>query len=163
MSKKTKSITAWLSEKFGASHNAISEFLPAEQYSQFVGEAEQLAGADLGGDGAEDTETGNQPENTALDATAIKSLEGKVTNLEGQLAAVNTALDGEKKAHQTTSATLAETQGKLTAAEAQKDKLRQAVNPLADEDLVNKESDNKGITPTDSEARAAFKRRNPTA
>ncbi|MCE6987489.1 hypothetical protein [Dyadobacter sp. CY323] len=163
MSKKTKSVTAWLSEKFGISHKAISESLSAEQYSQFVGEAEKVAADDLTGEGAEDSEAEKQLENKDADATAIKALEGKVTNLEAQLTAANTALEGEKKAHESTSAKLVETEGKLTASEAQKEKLRQAVNPLSDEDLVNKGSENNGLTQADIQAREAYKKNNPKA
>jgi len=150
MSKKAISIGAWLGEFFGTSHKAISESLSTEDYNQFVSEAEALAQSD-------------QAE--ALAAANLKNtdLEGQMQTLQQKLTDTQTAFNAEKKTHEETSAKLADAQTKLTVAEDNNKKLRDAVNPLGDEDLTNNQGENSHLTKTDIEAREAFKKNRPQA
>ncbi|WP_342086093.1 hypothetical protein [Dyadobacter sp. OTU695] len=166
MSKPTIGITAWLNNFFGGSHKAISEALPTEQYNAFVSEAEKLMQAQ-GADPEQKKEDGS-PEPTNSDATpepkntepTSTDLQARITALETKLGEANTALEGEKKAHSATSAQLTEAKSALTASEDKNKQLRQAVNPVGDEDLVNKETGNSntGLTKADIEAREEYKR-----
>lgn len=166
MSKPTIGITAWLNNFFGGSHKAISEALPTEQYNAFVSEAEKLMQSQgatpeptSGGATPEPTNTGASPEPSNTEPTAA-NLQAKVTALETKLGEANTALENEKKAHSATSVQLTEAKNALTASEDKNKQLRQSVNPVGDEDLVNKESGNPnaGLTKADIEAREEFKK-----
>lgn len=166
MSKPTIGITAWLNNFFGGSHKAISEALPTEQYNAFVSEAEKLMQSQ--GLSPEQKQEGGTPEPTGTGATPDPSnteptatdLQAKITALETKLGESNTALENEKKAHSATSVQLTEAKNALTASEDKNKQLRQSVNPVGDEDLVNKESGNSnaGLTRADIEAREEFKK-----
>lgn len=165
MSKPTIGITAWLNNFFGGSHKAISEALPTEQYNAFVSEAEKLMQSQ-GGTPEQKTEESPEPKNTGATPEpgntepTSTDLQAKITALETKLGVANTALEDEKKAHSATSAQLTEAKNALTASEDKNKQLRQSVNPVGDEDLVNKETGNSnaGLTKADIEAREEFKK-----
>ncbi|WP_031527008.1 hypothetical protein [Dyadobacter crusticola] len=178
MSKPKKSAAQWLGDAFKNSFKAISETLSTEQFNQFVQDAEALQPEDSeeteeteetgsGTETQQETESGDpqnaDPSNSGPTNT---DLQAQVKALTTRLEAADAALDSEKKAHEGTTAKLTVAQSALSASEAKYSKLRQAVNPMADEDLSNKETNEKqnaGMTKTDIEAREAYKRNNPQA
>jgi hypothetical protein len=171
MSKPKMTVAQWLGDKFKNSFKTLSETLSTEQFNEFV----QEAGA-LQPDNAEETGEGNQgegaegsqdPKNAAPAGPGPEStdLQAQVQALTTKLEVANTALASEKKAHEATTAQLTAANAAKSAAEATSNKLRQAVNPLGNEDLVNQDPEkrNQGLTKTDIEAREAYKKRHSKA
>lgn len=173
MSKPTKSAKQWLGDAFKNSLKAISEALSTDQYNKFVQDAEALQPeeseeteeadeTETGTETQEEAETGEDPKNAdpAKGAPTSADLQAQVTALSARLDVANAALQTEKKAHEGTTTKLTEAQNALSAATANYKKLRQAVNPMSDEDLANKETDNSkaGLTKADIEAREEFKK-----
>lgn len=167
MSKPKKSATQWLGDAFKNSFKALSEALSPEQFDQFVQDAGALQPEDSEEtEESEETETGTEtgedPQNAdpASGGPTDADLKAQVASLTTKLENSTTALNAEKKAHEGTAAKLADAQNALSASQAKYSKLRQAVNPMADEDLTNKENDNStaSLTKADIEAREEFKK-----
>ncbi|WP_439555059.1 hypothetical protein [Dyadobacter sp.] len=174
MSKPRLSIGAWLDQVFGKTHKDLSETLSTEQYNDFVKGATSIRGAvDTEEEETQDTAGDGQEVKGSKEAAESKTevldtdLSAKVLALTNQLSEAQSALTTEKEAHAATAGklteaenSLKETTTKLEASELQKQKLRDAVNPLGDEDLSNKEGTgaDAGLTKTDLEAREAHKR-----
>lgn len=167
MSKPKKSVGEWLSGLLGASHKAVSENLTAEQYSQLVIDAGKFrASQEAKEDDDEANETDDEEDQDEESETPDpknadsknSSFEARLSALENGLVTAKNALKSEQKAHKATTTKLTETEGKLKLAEAQKGKLRQAVNPLGDEDITNQESQDTGLTKVDIEARESWKK-----
>ena len=144
MNKPKKGIVAWLSDVFGSSHKAISENLSAEQYNEFLKQAEKL-----------------QPEELEKEKTDPKNLESdqRISELEIQLGVAQSELEKEKGISATAIGEQNKLQQKLEEAEAKNKKLRQAVNPLGEEDISNQETNNNGLTQSDIAAREVWKNR----
>lgn len=142
-----------------------------EQFNQFVSEAGALQPEDSEGTGDGDQgdgpEGGQDPKNSDPAGPGPKDtdLQAQVQALTTKLEVANTALADEKKAHEATSSLLTAAEAAKSAAEANSKKLRQAVNPLSDEDLTNKDPQQQtaGLTKTDIEAREAYKKRHSQA
>lgn len=171
MSKNKKGIGAWLSDVFGLSHKSISENLSTEDYNNFVKEAELIRAAsktdddDSSDDDDDDDDQGDEdkkadPKNIdpkKVDPKSL-SLEDRIKALESGFDASQALLKDEKKKSQGLSEKLVEANDKLKAAEKEKKKLRNSVNPLGDDDIVNNDSKNEGLTKVDIEARESWKR-----
>jgi len=166
MSKSKKSVGAWLSDVFGTSHKAISENLSTEQYNQLVIDAGKFRESEESKQQDDEADETDEEETTDSEQTDPKnsSFESRLKALETGLVAAQNALKAEKKVSKglTTKLSeaeikLTETQTKLATSEEQKTKLRQAVNPLGDEDLTNKEDSTAGLTQADIEARKSYK------
>lgn len=172
MSKNKKGIGAWLSDVFGLSHKSISENLSTEDYNNFVKEAELIRAAsktddDDSSDDDDDDDDEQGDEDKKADPKNIDpkkadpkslSLEERIKALESGFDASQALLKDEQKKSQGLSEKLVEANDKLKAAEKQKKQLRNAVNPLADEDLINKDPQNTGLTKVDIEARESYKK-----
>lgn len=173
MSKNKKSIGAWLSDVFGTSHKTISESLSIDDYNKFVKEAELIRAAsktdddddssdddDDNDDDQDDEGKGADPKNIdpkKVDPKSL-SLEDRIKALESGFDASQALLKDEQKKSQGLSEKLVEANDKLKAAEKEKKKLRNSVNPLGDDDIVNNDSKNEGLTKVDIEARESWKR-----
>jgi len=176
MSKNKKSIGAWLSDVFGTSHKTISESLSIDDYNKFVKEAELIRAAsktdddedsdddddddddDAGDQGGDDK--GADPKNTDLKKVDPKnlSMEERIKALESGFDAAQALLKDEQKKSQGLSEKLVEANDKLKSAAKKNKELRNSVNPLGDEDLINKDPENKGLTKVDIEARESYKK-----
>lgn len=157
MSKPKRSVGQWLNDVFGGSHKSISESLSAEQYNQFVAEASKLQSAD--GSEEEESEDSEEEESETGEGKKAENvnLESRVQALETSLKANQAALKAETKAKNVALKQLEETQGKLQQSEEQKKKLRDAVNPLGDEDITDSDSQ-PHLTNADIEARKSYKK-----
>lgn len=162
MSKPKKGIGAWLSDIFGDSHKAISENLSTEQYNQFVKSAEKLQPADS--DETDDDDADEDDDDDDKQDADPKNKDPKNTDFESRLKSLEdglklsqAALKSEKKTVKALTTKLTEAESKVTASEDKNKKLRQAINPLGDEDLANSESQN-GLTKVDIEARESYKK-----
>jgi len=172
MSKNKKSIGAWLSDVFGTSHKTISESLSIDDYNKFVKEAELIRAASKTDDeedsddddddaGDQDDEgKGADPKNTEPKKVDPKSLsmEDRIKALESGFDAAQALLKDEQKKSQGLSEKLVEANDKLKSAAKKNKELRNSVNPLGDEDLINKDPENKGLTKVDIEARESYKK-----
>lgn len=167
MSKFKTTVDAWLQKVFGDSLKPISENLTAEQYSQVVQGAESFLNSEGDGQSGEDPEGAEDPKNEdpANTEPSNADLQAQVSALAGQLETANTALANEKKAHEATSTLLTAANAAKSAAEDTVKQLRQAVNPLGNEDLSNQNTEKQagGVTKTDIAAREAFKNSHPQA
>ncbi|WP_254562135.1 hypothetical protein [Dyadobacter diqingensis] len=164
MSKPKKSVVTWLSDAFGISHKIISESLSAEQYAKFLEEAGAVQSSVESDETDEDDEDEDlEDENETPDPKNAdpkgSTVEARLSALEKGLATAKNALKSEAKAHKATTAKLTETEQKLKLAEDQKGKLRQAVNPLADEDATTSAKDGEFLTQADIDARESYNRR----
>lgn len=171
MSKNKKGIREWLSDAFGLSHKSISENLSTEDYNNFVKEAEKIRASsktdddeDSDDDEDEDTddeENGADPKNAEpkkkVDPKNL-SLEERIKALESGFDASQALLKDEQKKSKDLSDKLVEANDKLKSSTKKNKELRNAVNPLADEDLVNKDPQNTGLTQVDIEARESWKK-----
>lgn len=146
MSKPKKGIVAWLSDVFGSSHKAISENLSAEQYNEFLKQAEKLQPEE-----SEQEEEKPEPKNLESDQ--------RISELESQLGVAQSELKKEKGVSAAAIGEKNKLQQKLEEAEAKNKKLRQAVNPLGEEDISNQETNNNGLTQSDIAAREVWKNR----
>lgn len=159
MSKLKQTVDGWLQSVFGGSLKPISESLTTEQYNQVVKDAETFLNAQ-GGEtepgGTEDPKN-EDPGNTGPSDT---ELQNQVNSLTSQLDTANADLAAEKKTHGETFAKLTAVQTALSAALENNKKLRDAVNPLGDEDLSNKDTNNStaNLTKADIEAREEYKK-----
>lgn len=165
MSKSKKTVVEWLSGLLGASHKTISENLTAEEYNQLVLDAGKFRASE---EAKQDDDDANEPDDDdddiitpdPVDAT----FEARITALESGFATAKNALKVEKRANKDLSIKLSaaeskvtETENKLAASEEQKKKLRNAVNPLGEQDISNQDGGNVGLTQADIDARASFK------
>lgn len=156
MSKPKRTVGQWLNDVFGLSHKSISENLSTEQYNQFVAEASKLQSADDSEEEESEEESEEEQETGEGKKAENASLESRVQALESSLKATQANLKAETKAKNNALKQLEETQGKLQQSEDQKKKLRDAVNPLGDEDITNSESQ-PHLTNADIEARKSYK------
>ena len=165
------SAAQWLADRFKNSFKTLSETLNTEQFNEFVQEARALQPEDSADGGESDqgagSEGGQDPQNADPAAPGAKDtdLQAQVQALTTKLEVANTALANEKKAHEATAAQLTAANAAKSAAETTSQKLRQAVHPMADEDLTNKDPQKQSakLTKTDIEAREAYKKRHPKA
>ncbi|GLU54451.1 hypothetical protein Dfri01_39120 [Dyadobacter frigoris] len=175
MSKNKKGIGAWLSDVFGTSHKSISENLSTEDYNNFVKEAELIRASSKTDDDEDSDDDDDEdpvdkketvdPKNTESKKKDPKnlSMEERIKALESGFDAAQALLKDEQKKSKGLSEKLVEANDKLSASEKQKNKLRNSVNPLADEDITNKDGQNTGLTKVDIEARESYKKNHSEA
>jgi chromosome segregation ATPase len=163
MNKPKGGVRGWIESVFGTSHKAISENLSAEDYNSFVADAEKLQATDETDDEDSEEQDESDPDPQNIDPQN-KSIEDRISALEKGLATANAALKAEKKVSKdlqsklTAAETkLTETQTKLSVSEAQKKKLRDAVNPLG-EDLSDDNPKDEYLTKADIDARESYKK-----
>lgn len=170
MSKPKTSIGNWLSRTFGSSYKTISEKLTAEEHAEFVKDAEKLQ-TDDESDDDEDESDDDETEDTADEDTTADpaptsaekgkgapTIEARLSALETSYAASQKNLKAEQKTNKSLTSKVTELEGKLQASEEQKKKLRNAVNPLGDEDVTNSAGEEEHLTQADIDARASFNR-----
>lgn len=166
MSKPKTSIGDWLSRTFGSSYKTISEKLSAEEHDAFVKDAEKLqSDDDEGDDGDESDDDGDESTDpdpkSSEKGKGADTIEARLIALETSYAASQKALKAEQKTNKTLNSKVTELEGKLKVSEEQKAKLRNAVNPLGEEDVTNSAGEEEYLTQADIDARASFNRSNP--
>lgn len=167
MSKPKTSIGDWLSRTFGSSYKTISEKLSAEEHDAFVKDAEKLqsdesfdSAQDDGDESDDDGDESTDPDPKSSEkGKGADTIEARLTALETSYAASQKALKAEQKTNKTLNSKVTELEGKLKVSEEQKAKLRNAVNPLGDEDVTNTDAEAAHLTKADIEARENFKKR----
>lgn len=140
MAKLPQPVANIIAALFPKSQKQISEKLATDDFNQFSADAQEIQ------DRLESQAESNGTLSADLTDTKTKlgTAEARITELEGQLTTANT--------------NATDLQTKLTASEGEVERLKQAVNPLAEEDASNQDSSDEVLTDTDIAARAAYKR-----
>jgi hypothetical protein len=161
MANKKKTIGEWIDSVFGKSYKTISEKLSVEEHDHFIQDVTQLQAQVLAqeGDDAEASEENKETESAGTEASDTETGSNSAANasFEQRLSALEATLKKEQIAKAELQTKLTQTEAQLKTAQDANKKLRDSVNPLGDQDAANASQEEKHLTKTDIEARAAWK------